>query len=412
MRVALFADSYHEANGVARTAQALAAYAGRHAHPMLCVHAGPETRLVEDGVVSHLNLKRGRATSFALEHDLQFDLALWRHTGAVRRALLDFKPDVLHFTGPSDVGQIGAYLGHRLSIPMVGSWHTNLHEYAARRMLKVVAGASESRRMRVRYHVEHWALRAALLFYQIPRVLLAPNDDWLELLARRTGKPVFLMSRGVDAELFTPAKRTRTDSALNIGYVGRLSPEKSVRVLVDVERSLADAGCHDVRFTIVGDGSEREWLTQRMPSATFTGVLRGDALACAYADMDLFVFPSETETVGNVVQEAMASGVPVVAMARGGPKFIAADARSAVLANSRQDLIVATIVLAGDRVRRQAMGRAARAHALTRSWDRIFDDVYRAYARATSSVGESRSREGHAVVAHPREAAVGKPPLV
>src|SRR5260370_20923339 len=88
-------------------------------------------------------------TSFGLDHDLKFDLALWRHAGRVAELLRRFRPHVLHFLGPSDVGQLGAYLGHRLNIPMVGSWHTNLPEYAARRLLKRLARTRETTPTRV-----------------------------------------------------------------------------------------------------------------------------------------------------------------------------------------------------------------------------------------------------------------------
>jgi hypothetical protein len=131
-RVALFTDAYTEANGVARVSQDLEAYAERCGVPFLCVYAGNTTRLTEHGRGLRLELRRS-AAAFQIEHDLAFDLLLWRHLRTVARALTSFKPDIVHITGPSDVGQLGAYLGHRLSIPMVGSWHTNLHEYAALR---------------------------------------------------------------------------------------------------------------------------------------------------------------------------------------------------------------------------------------------------------------------------------------
>jgi glycosyltransferase involved in cell wall biosynthesis len=199
------------------------------------------------------------------------------------------------------------------------------------------------------------------------------------------------MTRGVDVELFTPARRTRTDTALNIGYVGRLSPEKSVRVLADIDRALqADGLAHQVRFTIVGHGNEREWLEQQMPRATFTGVLRGDALSVAYANMDLLVFPSQTETVGNVVLEALASGVPVVAMAQGGPQFLGTSTESAELAADHQSMVGVVRSLVRDEPRRRSMCAAARAWALGRSWDAIFDTVYQVYAEAVTSPSSAR----------------------
>src|SRR4029077_5388512 len=135
-------------------------------------------------------------------------------------------------------------------------------------------------------------------------------------------------------------------------YVGRLSAEKNVRALAAVALALAGRGLRDVRFTIVGNGSERDWLREHMPRATFTGTLRGESLSAAYADMDLFVFPSETETVGNVVLEAMASGVPVVAMAQGGPRFVAGASRGAVLARTERELVDLSVQLVRDAERR------------------------------------------------------------
>lgn len=390
-RVALFADSYHEANGVARTMRSLADYAKRRRFPLLVVHAGDRTRTVENGTVVRVELRRG-AASFRLEHDLRFDLAMWRHAGQVAAALREFKPDVLHFTGPSDIGQLGAFLGHRLGIPIVGSWHTNLHEYAARRLhLRCVP---DPLRQRLQRWAERQALRSALLFYKIPRVVLAPNSDIATMLRIANRKPTFLMSRGVDSQTFTPSRRRRTDATLNIGYVGRLSPEKSVQILPRLEAALVAAGC-DVRFTIVGEGTERASLERLMQRATFTGVLLGEALAAAYADMDLFAFPSQTETVGNVVLEAMASGVPVVAMAQGGPRFVVGESAGAVLAANHQAFISLARSLAIDAAKRDAMRGAARQHALELSWDRIFDGVYCAYRVA--SAGTSTGRNAHAI---------------
>jgi glycosyltransferase involved in cell wall biosynthesis len=328
-------------------------------------------------------LRRGGFGSFGLEHDLRFDVFLWRYTRLVAKALRSFAPDILHFTGPSDIGQMGAYLGCRMGIPMVGSWHTNLHEYASRRLLTRCRWLSEKGRMAMRLWVERQALSTTLLFYRLPRAIFAPNDELHRMLERRLGKPTYAMSRGVDTTLFTPARRRRDDATINVGFVGRLSPEKNVRALADVERAMAAAAI-PFRMTIVGDGCESAWLRARLSHATFPGTLRGDALADAYADMDLFVFPSETETVGNVVLEAMASGVPVVAIARGGPRFIAADAASAVLANNIDGLVDAAVALARDDSRRRRMADAARAQALRRSWDTVFAGVYDVYRRVAS----------------------------
>src|SRR5215470_2599173 len=134
LKVALFSDSHYEANGVARTTCALEHYARDRDLQLLSVHAGPTTRRTIEGSIIRLELKRSRYSAFHIEHDLQFDILMWRHVGRVLSELRAFAPDVLHFTGPSDIGLIGMCAGFWLGIPLVGSWHTNLHEYAARRL--------------------------------------------------------------------------------------------------------------------------------------------------------------------------------------------------------------------------------------------------------------------------------------
>ena len=397
-RVALFTDSYYEANGVARTSNALEAHAARHDRALFVVHGGQADQMIESGSIVRLELRRAKRTSFALEHDLSFDLALWRHASRVARVLRWFRPDVVHVTGPSDVGLLGAFLAHREGLPVVGSWHTNLHEYASRRLLPTLPRLLDPQRASIARAVERHALSATVMFYAVSRVILAPNEEWASVLGGRLRKRTFVMTRGVDTNLFSPERRTRTDGAFNVGYVGRLSAEKSVRTLAAVRGAMADAGVANVRFTIVGDGNEREWLREHVDGAVLAGVLRGAALSEAYANMDLFVFPSETETVGNVVLEAMASGVPVVAMARGGTKFIASGSRGAVLARTQDELVALAAALAADAETRRTMSAAARTDALARSWGAVFETVYQAYESAIAlTKGGAPTPDGHVI---------------
>ncbi len=222
------------------------------------------------------------------------------------------------------------------------------------------------------------------------RVLFAPNDELCRMLAKTTGRPCFLMQRGVDTEWFSPSHRTRGlgDGPVVLGYVGRLSVEKNVALLARVERELEAMGLGDaVRFLIVGHGSEENLLRRDLKNAEFAGVLRGAELARAYADMDVLVFPSHTDTFGNVVLEALASGVPAVVTPDGGPKFIVRDGETGfVTADDHFAEKVAELVR--DRVRLGEMRVRAREYALGCSWDAVFDRVYEGYEPAMA--GESK----------------------
>jgi glycosyltransferase involved in cell wall biosynthesis len=379
-RVAYFPDSFHEVNGVAHTSRHFEAFVRRRNLPFLCVRAGDRTQaIIEEGSVWTLELPRG-FLSIALEKDLFFDPAFLRHIPFIEEVLERFKPDLIHITGPSEIGMLGAGLAHHLGLPLAASWHTNVHEYAARRsewflrLLPVRQSAATGQT------IEDLAMTAAAKFYSIAQVLFAPNPDLCRRLERMTGHPCFLMKRGVDPDLFHPSKRNRADDDRDqvLGFVGRLSVEKNIAGLVQVQDELEQMGHQSFRFLIVGHGGDEAWLRERLGRAEFTGVLRGEALSAAYANMDLFVFPSHTDTFGNVVLEALASGVPAVVTPDGGPKTIVRDGETGRIV---PDVELATAVagILGDPAKHATMRKAARAYALRASWDSVFEGVYAGY---------------------------------
>jgi len=382
-RVAYFPDSFHEVNGVAHTSRNFVAYAERHGLPFLCVRAGVRTEAFEQaGELRTLELKRSRG-SVRMEKDLEFDTLFWRHGSAIRRELERFRPDVIHITGPSELGMFGAYFAWEMGVPLAASWHTNVHEYAARRMGWLTGRLPAKHGATIEDGVEAGTLWATSQFYKLAKVLFAPNDELCRMLERTTGRPCFLMQRGVDTEWFSPAHRTReaSDKAVVLGYVGRLSVEKNVALLAQVERELAAMGVGGVQFLIVGHGSEEEALRRDLKGAEFPGVLRGSALAEAYANMDVLVFPSHTDTFGNVVLEALASGVPAVVTPDGGPKFIVRDGETGFV-TADDHFAGAVAELVRDRVRLAEMRLKARRYALGCSWDAVFDRVYAGYEKA------------------------------
>jgi glycosyltransferase involved in cell wall biosynthesis len=262
---------------------------------------------------------------------------------------------------------------------MVISWHTALHEYAGRRLERSLQGFGEQASNGAGQVAERFSLGILGWFYRRARVVLAPNQELVEMLKEMTHRPVFLMKRGVDTELFSPARRRRASDRFRLGYVGRLTPEKNVRFLAELCEKLRRCGRHDFELMLVGQGGEEEWLRQNVPEAIFDGVLAGEALANAYANMDAFVFPSKTDTFGNVVLEALSSGVPAVVTNEGGPKFLIQDSVTGFVAQDDAAFVRDVESLMTDAGLHARMSTAARQYACEQSWDTVFDGVYEAY---------------------------------
>jgi len=380
-RVAYFPDSFHEVNGVAHTSRHFEAFARRRNLPFLCVRAGDRTEsLVEDSNVWTLELPRG-ILSVALEKDLYFDPVYLRHIPLMNEVLNRFKPDLIHITGPSEIGLLGAGLAHHLKLPLAASWHTNVHEYLVRRSEWLLSLLPERQSAATAKKIQDLALATAGILYSRAAVTYAPNPELCAQLGEVTHRPCHLMPRGVDADLFHPAKRNRAegDHEIVLGFVGRLSVEKNIALLVEIQRELDRMGVTSYRFMIVGHGGDEAWLRERLRPAEFTGVLRGDALSTAYANMDIFVFPSHTDTFGNVVLEALASGVPAIVTPDGGPKTIVRDGVTGRILMDEEFAAAIAEILA-EPAKHAAMRVAARAYALTASWDSVFEGVYAGYA--------------------------------
>jgi phosphatidylinositol alpha 1,6-mannosyltransferase len=377
-RVAFLADSFHEVNGAARTCREFAAFARRQGYPFLSVRFAKKEAFAKTGPFWELEFVRG-PISFRVDPDLRYDLAFFRFQHSLETRLREFSPDLIHVMSPGELGILGAIAAWRLRVPLVGAWHTNLHEYAARRMPFGTTG--------IRRRIQEFVLDQILRLYRRGAVLLAPSPELVELLGQRTGKPVALMRRGVDTDAFSPVHRRRTGETFVIGYVGRFMPEKGVRFFATLEQYLERAGVRDFRIFMAGWGAEERWLRANLRHAQFEGILDPKALGRAYADMDLFVFPSRTDTFGNVVQEALASGIPALVTDAGGPKTIVEHGVTGLVSASYEEMCEQVLRLMRNPEERRAMGAEARAHMLGRPWDDVFREVYHAYLTCFEAEG-------------------------
>jgi len=388
-RIAFLPDTFHEVNGVAHTSRHLERFVRARQIPFLSVRPGPKQDMSTDGVVTMIDLKRSRF-SFALDTNLDCDPFVLRHAPLVMREAKAKGVELIHITGPGDMGILGCYIAWKLRLPVVMGWHTNLHQYAGSRVKRLFDRVPDRFNRSAGEFTEKQALSFLGKFYSRARLILAPNPELTGFCHDLTGRPARLMPRGVDVELFAPEKRARDGVRFRIGYVGRLTPEKNVRFLAELGEKLRRVARHDFEFCIVGQGSEAEWLTAHVPNATLTGVLAGEGLARAYANFDLFVFPSRTDTFGNVVLEAMASGVPCVVTSEGGPRFLVQSGITGYVARDSADFVRCVTGLMNDLVAHHLMKESARNYACRLSWASIFERVFRHYDACLSISEGSR----------------------
>jgi len=285
----------------------------------------------------------------------------------VMRTLASFAPDVVHLASPFVLGSAGVTAAGQLGVPTVAVFQTDVAGYARRHGVPVLHNAAW-----------RWIRR----IHAQADLTLAPSSSALAELSGRSIPRLALWQRGVDGDRFTPRRRnTAVVAALRarlapngetlVGYVGRLAPEKRV------ERLAALADLPGVKLVVVGDGPKRRSLQRALPGADFLGWLDGDALADAYAALDLFVHTGTEETFGQTLQEAMASGVAVVAPAGGGPLDLVAPGLNGLLYSAEDDsaLRAAVAALAGDPDQRRWMGTAARVGVERRTWQLLGDEL-------------------------------------
>jgi glycosyltransferase involved in cell wall biosynthesis len=275
-----------------------------------------------------------------------------------------FRPDLIHTVNPTPLGLYGIAYARRRGLPVVASYHTDFVSY-------------------FRYYglrgLEPLGWQYLTWFYNQCDITYAPSRTAVAALEAHGVRSTGLWERGIDPQAFSVGHRSDAlrrswgaGSAPVLLFVGRLVAEKNLRTLVDA-CTLLDSWGERYRMVFVGDGPLRQELTDRLPKATFAGFQHGQELARWYASSDLFVFPSVTETFGNVVLEAFASGLPVIAAARGGVQDLVRPDQNGLLAEPDSPFSFASRIreLLRDPARRHRLAAGGRSTAAHYRWPEV-----------------------------------------
>ena len=400
MRVAIITESFSpDVNGVAHCVLRVAELLTSHGHHPLVIAPQPREkregkerpREIEGRTIQGPGIGEGQeregvpaGTSFSfpvvrvpaapLPGYRGFRLGL--PSGRVRAALVRHRAEVVHLASPVCLGAYGVVVARRLGLPAIAVYQTDLPSYARAYRLGRAGEAFAWRWLR---GIHNGAART-----------LAPSTVTATGLLGRGIANVWLWGRGVDTVRFDPARRSQEVRArlapggeLIVGYVGRLATEKQVELLAGI------TALQGVRLVIVGAGPAEAMLRQHMPDALFLGERRGDELAAIYASLDVFVHAGPHDTFGNTLQEAAASGLPVVAPAAGGPLDLVDHGVTGFLVAPCDAGAITTAVtrLASDPALRAAQGQAARQRMLARTWPALGDELISHYQAVVEGTG-------------------------
>lgn len=359
MRVAIVAESFlPNVNGVSNSVLRVIEHLRRNGHEALIIAPDqPRGEVPADKVHDGIRVHRVPSRMFPKVTSLPLGVPRPRMVGVLR----GFDPDVVHLASPALLGYGGLHAARLLGVPTVAVFQTDIAGFAESYGIGFTSRAA-------------WAWTRHL--HRRADRTLAPSTAAMENLTAHRIPRVHKWARGVDITGFAPSARDEAlrrkwspDGKPIVGFVGRLAPEKHVERLAVLSRR------DDLQLVVVGDGVDRAKLETVLPSAVFTGALYGHDLTAAYASMDVFVHPGEHETFCQAVQEAMASGLPVIAPDAGGPRDLVAPYRTGLLlsVSGFEDKLTQSVdhLIA----ERQRYSVAARRSVLTRTWPAICDEL-------------------------------------
>jgi len=381
MRVALFTDTYvPEVNGVAKTLGRWAAYLESQGVPCKVFAPTAEERFAAD----RSSVERLFSVPFLLYPECKFALP---NPIAMKKALREFGPTLIHVATPFNIGFYGSHYARKHGIPLVASYHTHFDQYLSYYKLQ---------------WMEPVLMKYMSWFHADCRKVYVPSRSALEHLRPYGFPEMEIWGRGIQAGQFGPD--VDRDAALRsfgidpasfvILYVGRLAAEKSVDVLLEAYRMLPDEERAGTELVIAGDGPLYQELSASIGSRErirLLGFVQGRRLAELYAAADVFLFPSSTETFGNVVLEAMASGTPVIGAAAGGVLDNVRHGETGWLCPPRDAAAFSAALseLRRDAALRARLGAAGLDYARSQSWDRIFRTLLESYRDVVRSSQEA-----------------------
>jgi phosphatidylinositol alpha 1,6-mannosyltransferase len=377
MRVVIITESYlPEVNGVANSVARIANHLMDRGHSVLVVAPRPVSRLSYMETADRHPVVRLPSVPMPGYSSVRLALPTWR----LGRIISEFQPDVVHLASPFVLGAWGSKAAASLHVPIVAVYQTDVPGYA--RAYRV--GLTETLSWQVIRRLHNRAT-----------MTLAPSTSTALQLAAHGVDRVGMWGRGVDTELFHPGRRDdefrrslAPDGEVLAGYVGRLAREKKVELLGAASR------LPGVRLVIVGDGPMRTSLRKRLPDAVFLGPMRGADLARVYASLDIFVHTGPYETFCQTVQEAMASGVPVVAPAVGGPLDLVRPRHTGILVPPGDAAAFAAAIaeLAADPLQRKQFAVAAADAVAGRTWAALGDELISHYQGAVDIAASGGQR--------------------
>ncbi|MBB4752016.1 glycosyltransferase family 4 protein [Actinoplanes lobatus] len=396
MRIALVTESFlPDVNGVANSVARAAEHLVRTGHEPLVI--APEPPPGAAPIAGGLPYPVVRVRSLPMPGYPQLRLGL--PAPALHTAIRRHAADVVHLASPFVLGAWAQASARALGLPSVAVFQTDVAAYA--------------RSYRVRL-TERMAWRWIRTVHNAAARTLAPSTASVASLIAEGIRRVHLWRRGVDDVRFHPARRSAgirralaPHGEVLVGFVGRLAVEKEVDLLAGVAR------LPGVRLVVVGDGPAAASLRRALPGAIFLGVRHGGQLARIYASLDVFAHTGPYETFGQAVQEAMASGLPVVAPAAGGPLDLVAHGRTGYLVppHQRDGFTQAVAELTADAARRRAFGAAGREAVRGSGWAAIGDELISHYRAALGVSPAGPATSGSPSVIHRVRGSGGSPPL-